>query len=67
MRDASVVDRPLIVIDHDAEKTEIAYANARKLLSDSRLKGFTLVAKVSGQRTSDSLLWQPGGVTGSPI
>ncbi|WP_054285953.1 phage baseplate assembly protein [Gulbenkiania mobilis] len=61
VRDAGVaVYRPRIVVDHDAENTEIARARARKLLSDSRLKGFTLMAKVSGHRTSDGLLWQPG-------
>ncbi|BBF86271.1 prophage tail protein [Aquitalea magnusonii] len=61
VRDAGVATyRPRIVVDHDAENTDTARARARKLLSDSRLKGFTLVAKVSGHRTSDGLLWQPG-------
>ncbi|KZE34185.1 phage baseplate assembly protein [Crenobacter luteus] len=61
VRDAGVaIYRPRIVVDHDAENTDTARARARKLLSDSRLKGFTLVAKVSGHRTSDGLLWQPG-------
>jgi prophage tail gpP-like protein len=68
VRDAGVaVYRSRIVVDHDAENTEIARARARKLLSDLHLQGFTLVAKVSGHRTSDGLLWQPGGVTGPPI
>ncbi|MXR36703.1 phage baseplate assembly protein [Craterilacuibacter sinensis] len=52
--------RPRIVVDHDAENTDTARARARKLLSDARLKGFTLVAKVKGHRTSAGLLWQPG-------
>ncbi|WP_293766574.1 phage baseplate assembly protein [uncultured Aquitalea sp.] len=61
VKDAGItVYRPRIVVDHDAENAEAARAKARKLLSDSRLKGFTLMAKVSGHRTSDGVLWQPG-------
>lgn len=61
VRDTGVaIYRPRIVVDHDAGNTEVARARARKLLSDSRLKGFTLIAKVSGHRTSGGLLWQPG-------
>ncbi|WP_211249600.1 phage baseplate assembly protein [Microvirgula aerodenitrificans] len=57
---AMTVYRPRIVVDHDAENAEIARARARKVLSDSRLKGFTLTAKVVGHRTSDGVLWAPG-------
>lgn len=52
--------RPKIVVDHDAENSDAARARARKLLSDSRLKGFTLTAKVKGHRTTKGMLWQPG-------
>lgn len=58
--------RPRIVIDHEAETTAIATDRARKLLADSRLKGFTLLATVAGHRIraagqpADGKLWQPG-------
>lgn len=52
--------RPRIVVDYDADNTGIARARARKLLSDSRLRGLTLTAIVRGHRTSDGQLWQPG-------
>lgn len=61
VRDPSVkVYRPKVVVDHEAENAEAARAKGRKLLSDSRLKGFTLAAKVKGHRTSAGVLWQPG-------
>lgn len=61
VRDPAVtVYRPRIVVDPDVENTAAAQARARKLLSDSRLKGLTLTAKVKGHRTSDGVLWQPG-------
>lgn len=61
VRDTGVaVYRPRIVIDHDAASAASAQARGRKLLSDSRLKGFTLQARVHGHRTSDGALWQPG-------
>ncbi|MCG9093986.1 DNA circularization N-terminal domain-containing protein [Laribacter hongkongensis] len=47
-------------IGHDADNAGIARARARKLLSDARLKGLTLDAEVTGHRTSDGVLWQPG-------
>ncbi|MDK3025584.1 contractile injection system protein, VgrG/Pvc8 family [Cupriavidus taiwanensis] len=52
--------RPRIVVDYDADNTGIARSRARKLLSDSRLRGLTLTATVRGHRTSDGQLWQPG-------
>ncbi|GHD63878.1 phage baseplate assembly protein [Jeongeupia chitinilytica] len=61
VRDPAVAThRPRIVVDHDAENIDAARARARKLLSDSRLRGFTLSAEVKGHRTSDGVLWQPG-------
>lgn len=52
--------RPKIIIDHDADKRQTAISRARKIISDSRLKGRTLSAKVKGHRTSDGILWAPG-------
>ncbi|WP_423197455.1 Putative phage tail protein [Cupriavidus sp. H19C3] len=52
--------RPKVVTDHDAINRETARSRARKIISDSRLKGRTLSAKVRGHRTSDGVLWTPG-------
>ncbi|WP_404991321.1 phage baseplate assembly protein [Cupriavidus pauculus] len=52
--------RPKVVIDHDADNRQTAQSRARKIISDSRLKGRTLSAKVKGHRTSDGMLWAPG-------
>lgn len=52
--------RPKVVIDHDADNRQTANSRARKIISDSRLKGRTLSAKVKGHRTSDGVLWAPG-------
>lgn len=58
--------RPLVVVDYDAESEALCRTRARKLLADSRLKSFTLVAEVSGHRIvapgnpGDGLLWKPG-------
>lgn len=58
--------RPKIVIDHEADSEAVATDRARKLLADSRLRGFTLGAEVAGHRiaapgeASDNLLWTPG-------
>lgn len=57
---AVTVYRPKIVQDADAENLADTRARARKLLSDSRLQGFTLTATVTGHRTSSGQLWQPG-------
>lgn len=60
-RDTGVgVYRPKIVVDHDAPTLASVQARARKVLSDSRLRGMTLTATVKGHRTSDGLLWRPG-------
>ena len=58
--------RPKIVIDHESDSEAVAADRARKLLSDSRLRGFTLAAEVVGHRISapgedsDGKLWTPG-------
>lgn len=58
--------RPKVVIDHESDSEAVAKDRARKLLSDSRLRGFTLAAEVVGHRivtpgeASDGLLWTPG-------
>ena len=58
--------RPKVVIDHESDSEAVAKDRARKLLSDSRLRGFTLAAEVVGHRivtpgeASDGSLWTPG-------
>lgn len=52
--------RPLIVVDHECDSTSVALDRARKLLADSQLSSFTLIAKVQGHRTESGVLWQPG-------
>lgn len=58
--------RPKIIIDHESDSVAVADDRARKLLSDSRLKGFSLFAEVEGHRivapgqAADGLLWTPG-------
>lgn len=52
--------RPLIVVDHDADNKAATLARANKLISDSILRGRTLVARVLGHRTSGGVLWRPG-------
>ena len=52
--------RPKVVVDHEAINETIAKARARKVISDGRLKGYTLTATVRGHRTDDGVLWSPG-------
>jgi prophage tail gpP-like protein len=52
--------RPRIELDHEADSIAIAKARARKLLSDERLSGLTLRARVMGHRTPSGILWTPG-------
>ena len=52
--------RPKIIVDHDAPTLASVQARARKVISDSRLRGMTLTAVVKGHRTSDGALWKPG-------
>ena len=51
---------PKVLVDHEAINNDIARARARKVISDGRLKGYTLNALVRGHRTDDGLLWTPG-------
>jgi prophage tail gpP-like protein len=52
--------RPKVVVDHEAVNTDIARARARKVISDSKLKAYTLTAVVQGHRTDKGVLWTPG-------
>ena len=52
--------RPHIVVDHECDSAAVAQSRARKLLMDSRLRSFTMTARVRGHRTSDGVLWKPG-------
>jgi prophage tail gpP-like protein len=52
--------RPKIVVDHEAVNKEIAAARASKIISDARIKGYTLTAELRGHRTDDGILWTPG-------
>lgn len=60
------VYRPRIVIDHEADTPAICASRARKLIADTRLKGFTLSATVAGHRINapgqpgHGTLWRPG-------
>lgn len=52
--------RPKVVVDHEAINEEIARARGRKIISDARLKGYTLTAQVAGHYTDSGLVWTPG-------
>lgn len=58
--------RPRIVVDHDADSLAVCEARARKAISDSRLRAYTLEATVQGQRAThtdrdgNAPLWAPG-------
>lgn len=52
--------RPHVVVDHECDSAAVAQSRARKLLMDSRLRSFTMTARVRGHRTSDGVLWKPG-------
>lgn len=61
VKDPSVtVYRPRIVVDHEAVTPAIARARARKVISDSRVNAYELVATVAGHRSSTGVLWMPG-------
>lgn len=57
--------RPRIVVDHEADNTQLCLDRARKLIADSRLNGLTLSALVQSHRiaapgqASDGQLWKP--------
>ena len=58
--------RPRITFDYEADSEAVCQARARKLLSDSRLKGMTLIAELRSHRIdapgepSHGELWRPG-------
>ena len=58
--------RPKVAVDYEADSEAVCLSRARKLLSDSRLKGFTLMASVLGHRIGTAneakggALWKPG-------
>ena len=62
----AIAYRPKIVTDHESDNTAVAKARAQKLLSDAKMHGTTLTAKVKGHRIiapgqpEDNKLWQPG-------
>lgn len=52
--------RPQVVVMHDADDLEQVRYRARKMMADTRLEGYSLIARVQGHRTSDGVLWEPG-------
>jgi prophage tail gpP-like protein len=61
VRDTSVSSyRPKVVVDHDAFNTQVAQARARKIISDARVKAFSVTVAIKGHRTSSGELWRPG-------
>ncbi len=65
VRDSGVAwYRPRIVTDHEADTVAVAQARGRKLVSDARLDGYTLIATVNGHAVDPAaarpLLWGPG-------
>lgn len=52
--------RPKVVVDHEAINSDIARARGRQIISDGRVKSYTLTAAVRGHRTDDGVLWAPG-------
>lgn len=59
--DGSGINRPNIVIDHEADNASLAESRARKLLADSKLSAFDLTVIVSGHRIKQNgQLWTPG-------
>ncbi|MEH4206738.1 phage tail protein [Klebsiella pneumoniae] len=52
--------RPLVMVMHDADSQEQVRYRARKVMSDARLEGYSLIVRVQGHRNSNGVLWQPG-------
>lgn len=52
--------RPQVMVAGDVDNAEQLQFRAKKLMSDARLSGLTLIAEVSGHRTADGELWKPG-------
>ena len=52
--------KPKTVVIGDAENLEQLKVQAKKMLSDWRLEGFSLTITVAEHKTQDGVLWQPG-------
>lgn len=52
--------KPKTVVIGDAENLEQLNVQAKKMLSDWRLEGFSLTITVADHKTQDGVLWQPG-------
>lgn len=52
--------KPKTVVIGDAENLEQLKVQAKKMLSDWRLEGFSLTITVADHKTQDGVLWQPG-------
>ncbi len=58
--DGMTIFRPKVVVDHEAINEEVARARGRKIISDARLKSYTLTATRLGHYTDDGVAWAPG-------
>lgn len=58
--DGMIVHRPKVVVDHEAINEQVARARGRKIISDARLRGYTLTATVMGHYTEGGVVWTPG-------
>lgn len=52
--------KPKTVVIGDAENLEQLKVQAKKMLSDWRLEGFTLTVTVADHKTQNGVLWKPG-------
>ncbi|EKN5996308.1 phage baseplate assembly protein [Yersinia enterocolitica] len=52
--------RPQIITLGDANNREQVNYRAKKAMSDARLSGLDITARVKGHRTADGVLWTPG-------
>ena len=52
--------KPKTVVVSDADNQEALQKQAKKMLSDWKLEGFTLTVMVADHKTKDGTLWQPG-------
>ncbi|WP_066568033.1 phage baseplate assembly protein [Snodgrassella sp. CFCC 13594] len=52
--------KPKTVVVSDAENLDALQKQAKKMLSDWKLDGFTLTITVPDHKTQDGVLWQPG-------
>lgn len=58
--DGVTLYRPKIVVDHEAINETIARARGRKIISDARLRAFSLMAVVPGHYAENGEVWTPG-------